>query len=75
MITPNNDNRGTINCFYNVFSLKQDYKNEASSLAEENVHLQNHIGNLEYDADLLIELINKARTTGKWEVYTKNELL
>eukprot|EP00112_Aurelia_sp_Birch-Aquarium-sp1_P004598 Seg1522.2 transcript_id=Seg1522.2/GoldUCD/mRNA.D3Y31 product="Major antigen" protein_id=Seg1522.2/GoldUCD/D3Y31 len=51
-----------------VLRAHEDYKNEASSLAEENVHLQNHIGNLEYDADLLIELINKARTTGKWEL-------
>lgn len=43
-------------------------KNEATTLAEENVQMQNHIGNLEYDTNLLIDLVNKARTTGKWEV-------
>jgi len=45
-----------------------EYKNTAASLEDENVQLQNHIGNLEYDTDLLIDVISKAKSTGKWEL-------
>jgi len=37
-------------------------------MGEESIQYQSHISNLENDADQLIYVIKKARTTGKWEV-------
>ena len=41
---------------------------ESITMGEESIQFQSHISNLENDADQLIYVIKKARTTGRWEV-------